>query len=161
MGVELPLPFPRMRWDEAMERFGLDKPDTRFGLELVCIDEWAREQRVQGLPHGRDREGGRVMGTGVPAEHTLSRKDIGRARGGRQGVRRQGPRLVEGGSATAGGAGPLKRFVDHARAAAAELMQRLGAATGDLCLFVADKGAGRHAARARRAAQPPRLASSS
>ena len=37
MGKELSLPFPRMRWDEAMSRYGVDKPDTRFGLELKDI----------------------------------------------------------------------------------------------------------------------------
>ena len=35
LGVEVPLPIPRMTWQEAMDRYGSDKPDTRFGMELV------------------------------------------------------------------------------------------------------------------------------
>lgn len=37
LGLSLPLPFPRLAWDEAMSRYGVDKPDTRFALELVDI----------------------------------------------------------------------------------------------------------------------------
>ncbi len=38
-GIELTLPFPRMKWDEAMDRYGTDRPDTRYGMELVNISE--------------------------------------------------------------------------------------------------------------------------
>jgi len=38
-GVELPLPFPRLTWHEAMERYGTDRPDTRYGLELVNMSD--------------------------------------------------------------------------------------------------------------------------
>ena len=38
-GVELPLPLPRMTWHEAMERYGTDRPDTRYGMELVGVSD--------------------------------------------------------------------------------------------------------------------------
>jgi len=38
-GVDIPLPFPRMTWKEAMDRFGIDKPDTRFGNEIVDLGD--------------------------------------------------------------------------------------------------------------------------
>ncbi len=37
--VEVPRPFPRMTYNEAMQRFGSDKPDTRFGMELIDVSE--------------------------------------------------------------------------------------------------------------------------
>jgi len=40
-GIELPLPLPRMTWQSAMERYGTDKPDTRFGLELIDVSDAA------------------------------------------------------------------------------------------------------------------------
>lgn len=39
IGLDISLPIPRMRWQEAMERFGSDKPDTRFGMELVNVSD--------------------------------------------------------------------------------------------------------------------------
>ncbi len=39
IGIDIPLPIPRMTWQEAMDRFGSDKPDTRFGMELVNVSE--------------------------------------------------------------------------------------------------------------------------
>ena len=37
VGVEIPRPFPRMAYDEAVDRFGIDRPDTRFGMELKDV----------------------------------------------------------------------------------------------------------------------------
>jgi aspartyl-tRNA synthetase len=41
-GIEVHTPFPRMSWQEAMDRFGIDRPDTRFGMELVDVSEVAK-----------------------------------------------------------------------------------------------------------------------
>ena len=42
-GINIPTPFPRMTWHEAMNRFGTDRPDTRFGMELKDISHIAAE----------------------------------------------------------------------------------------------------------------------
>jgi aspartyl-tRNA synthetase len=42
-GIPITTPFPRMRWQEAMERFGIDRPDTRFGMELIDVTAAARQ----------------------------------------------------------------------------------------------------------------------
>ncbi len=135
MGLEIQTPFPRMPWKESMERFGIDKPDLRFGLELVDLAEWARASEFT-VFRGAIERGERVMGLCVPAKHELSRKDIESGltdlakSGGAKG-------LAWWRAGTDGGAGPLSKFCAGERGAA--LMQRLGAQPGDLCLFVADK----------------------
>ena len=43
LGVEVPLPIPRMTWQEAMDRFGSDKPDLRFGMELTDVSDVVKD----------------------------------------------------------------------------------------------------------------------
>lgn len=43
IGLEIELPLPRMTWKEAMERYGSDKPDTRFAMELTDVSETVKE----------------------------------------------------------------------------------------------------------------------
>ncbi len=138
LGVEVATPFPRMPFAEAMARFGIDKPDVRFGLELVGVDDWARTSEFQ-VFRKTVEAGGRVIGLvlpespkpGVRAE--LSRKDV---EGLADVVAPFGAKgLAWWRAAREGGAGPLARFCEGARAAS--LMETLGAHEGDLCLFVA------------------------
>ena len=49
LGVDVPLPLPRLTWDEAMRRFGSDKPDMRFGLELVDVSGALQNTEFKGI----------------------------------------------------------------------------------------------------------------
>jgi aspartyl-tRNA synthetase len=136
LGLEIVTPFPRMPWSESMERFGVDKPDLRFGLELVGVDEWARASEFN-VFRGAVEGGGRVMGIVVPAAHELTRKDITALE---ESAKANGAKGLAWWRVSAqGGAGPLSKFCAGERGVA--LMQRLAASEGDLALFVADKQA--------------------
>ena len=133
MEMKIETPIPRMRYSEAMERFGVDKPDLRFGMELIALDEWARSCDF-GVFSGAVEAGGRVMGLTVEGGGSLSRKQITALE---EVVKTYGAKgLAFWKPAADGGAGPLARFVGEDGAAA--LMELLGAKEGDLCLFVAD-----------------------
>ena len=135
LGVELAVPFPRMSWGEAMERFGVDKPDMRFGLELVAVDEWARTSDFNVFKSVAEKPGGRVMGLVVPAKYELSRKDVTTLE---ESAKQLGAKGLAWWKASAqGGAGPLAKFCAGERGAT--LMQRMDAKEGDTCLFVADQ----------------------
>ena len=136
MGLELEVPFPRLTYAEAMERYGSDKPDVRFGMELTCVGEWAASSEFQ-VFRGAVEAGGRVMGLCVPGGASMSRKEIDAlgALAGEQGARG----LAWWKAGADGGSGPLARFCAGDRAAA--LMEVLGASEGDLALFVADRQA--------------------
>jgi aspartyl-tRNA synthetase len=134
MGVELSAPFQRMRYDEAMERFGSDKPDLRFDLELKDVADWARKSDF-GVFRGALDAGGRVMGLCLPGGAKLSRKEITALE---VVVKEYGAKGLAWWKAAAdGGAGPLARFC--AGNLAGDLMAVMGAAEGDLCLLVADR----------------------
>ncbi|MBW3671892.1 MAG: aspartate--tRNA ligase, partial [Acidobacteria bacterium] len=75
IGVELSLPFPRMRWQEAMDRFGSDRPDTRFAMELGVLSEIF--STIEFPPfRGVLDEGGTVRGFSVPNGAGYSRKQL-------------------------------------------------------------------------------------
>ncbi|TFU25282.1 aspartate--tRNA ligase [Thermus tengchongensis] len=125
LGVELPLPFPRLTYQEALERFGSDKPDTRFGLELVEVGHLFRESEFQVF-----REAERVKSLAVPK--ALSRKEIADLE---ELAKRHGAgglafaRVEEGGFA-----GGVARFLEPVRQS---LLETTKAAPGDTLLFVA------------------------
>ncbi len=125
LGVELPLPFPRLTYQEAMERFGSDKPDTRFGLELKEVGHLFRESEFQVF-----REAERVKALAVP--EALSRKEIAdleelAKRHGAKGL--AFARVEEGGFA-----GGAARFLEPVRQS---LLEATEATPGDTLLFVA------------------------
>lgn len=75
LGEELPTPWKRITFAESMRRFGCDKPDTHFGLELVTLDEVFSKTELK-FVNAALEEGGTVRGIVVPGQATASRKTI-------------------------------------------------------------------------------------
>ena len=129
---------PVISWDEAMERYGSDKPDTRFGMELVdCTDLFAGTQaRVFQVPcvKGISVAGGAALGRNRIDELTATCK-----RWGAKGLAWFRVTEPAGGGDAAAPAleGALTKFMSAAEQAA--LPQRLGAAPGDMIMLVADE----------------------
>ena len=73
--MEVPLPIPRMTWQEAMDRFGSDKPDTRFGMELKDVSEIVKDCGF-GVFTGALAAGGSVRGINAEGQGSMPRKKI-------------------------------------------------------------------------------------
>jgi aspartyl-tRNA synthetase len=74
--VEVQTPFPRLTYQEAMLRFGSDKPDLRFGLELKDVTAIAGESRARFLQDAAKTEGHKIMALAAVGRANLSRKDL-------------------------------------------------------------------------------------
>jgi aspartyl-tRNA synthetase len=74
-GIPIETPFPRIPYGEAVDRFGTDRPDTRFGLELVSVDDAFRNTPFQVFRQILDA-GGSIKGIRVPGRADYSRKDL-------------------------------------------------------------------------------------
>lgn len=75
INVDVEIPFPRMPWQEAMDRFGSDKPDTRFGMELKDVSQVVKDCGF-GVFIGALKSGGTVRGINVKGQGTMPRKKI-------------------------------------------------------------------------------------
>ena len=75
LGVEIQVPFRRMKWIDAMNRFGSDKPDLRFGMELVDVSELVKDCGF-GVFSGCVQSGGSVRGINVKGQADMPRKKI-------------------------------------------------------------------------------------
>lgn len=131
--VELKRPFPRLTWKEAMERYGSDKPDVRFGLELHDFSSALRESRAKVFSSAIEK-GGVVKGIRIPKGTTLSRKDLDDltpfvATFGAKGV--AWTRLT-----AEGWQSPIAKFLSDAEQR--EIERIAGAESGDVIVFSAD-----------------------
>lgn len=74
-GVDVAIPFPRLSWHDAMERYGIDKPDLRYGLSL---NDWTSVVGDDAAPFVHDAigGGGRLRGVHAPGLAAMSRKEI-------------------------------------------------------------------------------------
>ncbi|MBT8084892.1 MAG: aspartate--tRNA ligase [Woeseia sp.] len=140
MDIELPSPFPRMPYAEAMQRFGSDKPDLRIDLELIEVADLMQsvDFKVFAGP-AKDKEG-RVAALCVPGGASLSRKEIDDYTSfvGRFGAK--GLAYIKVNDASSGRDGlqsPILKFLPDA--AVSGIVERTRAAAGDLIFFGADK----------------------
>lgn len=135
LDVDLPMPLPRLTYTDAMERYGSDKPDTRFGMELIDLSDAVRGCGF-GVFTGALENGGTVRGiTAKGAVSVLSRKEIDKLTEMVRGIGAKGlawVRMMPDGPASSFG-----KFVSE------EEMNRLlaaaGAEVGDVVLIVADR----------------------
>jgi len=134
-GMDIETPFPRLTYREAMERYGSDKPDTRFGLELVDVSDIVKHSAFQVFA-GAVEKGGRVKAINVKgAKDKYSRKDID---GLAEFVKPYGAKGLAWMKVEAQGVtGPIAKFFTEAERE--KLLERLSGEPGDLFLFVADR----------------------
>ncbi|MBA61143.1 MAG: aspartate--tRNA ligase [Planctomycetaceae bacterium] len=135
-GIELQLPLPRMTYDEAMERFGSDAPDLRFGMELINCSDLAAKAEFR-VFSGAVESGGVVRGINAKgAAGNYSRKDIdGLTEWVKQNSEAKGLawfRVEEDGSLWS----PISK--NFAGELLVEFGERLGAEVGDIMFFIAD-----------------------
>ena len=140
LDVDLPNPFPRMPYAEAMDRFGSDKPDLRIDLELVEVADLMGDVEFKVFAGPAADPEGRVAALRVPDGIELTRKEIDdyTAYVGRYGAR--GLAYIKVNDVAAGRDGlqsPILKFLPDS--AVEGILERTGAQTGDLVFFGADK----------------------
>ncbi len=126
-------PWPRFRYDDAMARFGSDKPDLRFAMELVDVTDMFRGTGVGVFKAALDA-GGVAKAIRAPGKADLTRKEVDDLTA--LAKRRGAKGLVHLGVFRDGLHGPLAKFVSESERAA--LIKRTEAEIGDLILVVAD-----------------------
>ena len=133
-GEKIPTPFPRMQFTEAMERFGSDKPDTRFGIELVDFTKDFSQSQFRVFKSAIDA-GGVVKAINVKGLASATQGQIDAMTETAKGFGAKGLAFikVEGGQWKS----PIVKFFNDAEKAA--LTAKLKIEEGDLILFGADK----------------------
>ena len=134
LDVELPTPLPRLTYTEAMERYGSDKPDTRFGMELIDLTDAVRNCGF-GVFASAIEGGGMVRAiTAKNAVSVLTRKEVDKLTEMVRGIGAKGlawARLTPDGIASS-----FAKFLSEEEMAA--LLKTAGAETGDVVLIIAD-----------------------
>lgn len=135
-GISLSLPFPRLSYQEAMDRFGSDKPDTRFGMELVDIGDVAQQCNFKVFTSAL-ASGGFVKGINAKGCGTYSRKDIDDLTAFANIYKAKG--LAYFIVTEEGVKSPIAKFFGQPELDT--ILSRMEAQPGDLLLFVADEPA--------------------
>lgn len=135
IGLEVKLPIPRMTWIEAMNRFGSDKPDTRFGMELVDVSETVKGCGF-GVFTGALENGGSVRGINAKGMGDMPRKKIDALVEEAKGLGAKGLAYL---SVNADGTykSSFAKFMTEQELS--DLVKAMDGEPGDLLLFAADK----------------------
>ncbi len=135
LGVEVKLPIQRMTWQEAMNRYGSDKPDTRFGMELKDVSGLVKESGFS-VFSGAVAAGGSVRGINVKGQAGMPRKKIDALVEFAKGFGAKGLAYL---AIAADGTkkSSFAKFLTDVEVD--ELCQAMGGEAGDLLLFAADK----------------------
>ncbi|MCQ8157153.1 aspartate--tRNA ligase [Staphylococcus epidermidis] len=134
-GIDVSGPFPRMTYAEAMDRFGSDKPDTRFGMELINVSQLGKEMNFKVFKDTVDNNGEIKAIIAKDAANKYTRKDMDALTEfvniyGAKGL--AWVKVVDDGLS-----GPIARFFEDVNVET--LKQLTEAKPGDLVMFVADK----------------------
>ncbi|MBI3994439.1 MAG: aspartate--tRNA ligase [Nitrospirae bacterium] len=133
-GVSLPTPFPRLSYQEAMERYGSDKPDLRFGLEIHDVSSLVAGSSFQVFQEALSRKGV-VKAMALEGKATLSRKELDELTEAAKTLGAKGLAWVK--VSPQGFESPIVKFLGE------PLLQKISGAltakAGDLLLFVADQ----------------------
>lgn len=135
IGVEIPLPIQRMTWQEAMDRFGSDKPDIRFGMELTNVTDIVKDCEFA-VFKGAVENGGSVRGINAKGQGTMPRKKIDALVDFAKGYGAKGLAYIaiqEDGSLKSS----FAKFMKEEEMSA--LIEAMEGKTGDLLLFAADR----------------------
>ncbi|MBA3622380.1 MAG: aspartate--tRNA ligase [Euzebyales bacterium] len=133
LDTEIALPFPRLTFAEALRRFGSDKPDTRFGMELIDLGGVFAGTEV-GVFRGALEAGGSVLALCLPGGGDLTRREFD---GWVDFARRRGAKGLAWAVVEEGGTlrSPLAKFMSHEETAA--LLRTAGASPADALFFAA------------------------
>jgi len=134
LDIDVPTPFQRMPWDEAMDRFGSDKPDLRFGMELQDISEYVKGSDFK-VFNSVLENGGQVKVINVEGYANIPRRELD---GLVDYAKRYGAKGLAWIQYTEEGVkSPFKKF--YSDETFDKIKEAVGAKTGDLLLVVADK----------------------
>lgn len=133
MGLDIPLPFPRMRYDDAMARFGSDKPDTRFEMELIDVAEAVKDAGFKVFDAAIESGGAVKALNAKGAAANYSRKDMDQLGEWLKQFGAKGLAWMK--VEEEGLKGPIAKFFSESSDA---LIAATNAEVGDLLLFCAD-----------------------
>lgn len=134
LGVSLSLPFPRLTYEEAMSRFGTDKPDLRFRLELKDVSALASKIKFEVFRKVLEKDG-IVKGLRLPQGASLSRKELEELSGWITLYGAKGLSWIFLGERKTGS--PLAKFIPEN--ILSEIVKSMEGEEGDILFFVADK----------------------